>query len=75
MSVVCKGDRSQPQQNQCKSTHEASTVEKISAKFDKQNSSLEQVHVEACGAKLTIFHYAQGLRQFPVGARTTKGLQ
>jgi hypothetical protein len=64
MSGVCKGDQSQPCQNQCKSTHEASVVEKRSAKVDRQNSSLEQVYVKAYRAKLTVFTVLKGSNSF-----------
>jgi hypothetical protein len=57
--VSKKGIKANPEKNQCSSTHEAFTIKKKrSAKPNRQNSSLEQVHVEAGKANPTIFHSA-----------------
>jgi hypothetical protein len=56
--VSKKGIKANPEKNQCSSTHEASIKKKRSAKPNRQNSSLEQVHVKAGKANPTIFHSA-----------------
>jgi hypothetical protein len=54
MFAIGKGNRNQPRQNQSNNAHETSTIEKRGLEIDRQNSSFEQIHVDARRNKLAL---------------------